>query len=42
MKKVYDNPYVVNFFATPVPNYTKVIEDLAKKETANPIYSPKK
>ena len=30
--------YVVNFFAEPLIDYGKLIEQQAKKESANPIY----
>lgn len=31
--------YVVNFFATPVINYSLLISEQASKESSNPIYT---
>ena len=38
MKKKNNDFYVVNFFSTPIPNYSEFIKEQANKETANPIY----
>lgn len=41
-KKVEGNRlYVVNFFATPLINYTELIT-LQAKENSSPVYDPKK
>lgn len=31
--------YVVNFFATPVINYSLLISEQASKESSNPVYT---
>lgn len=41
-KKVEDNSlYVVNFFATPIVDYTELIR-LQADEVSSPVYDPKK
>lgn len=38
MKKKSNDFYVVNFFSTPIPNYSEVIKEQSKKKASNPIY----
>lgn len=35
-----ENFYVVNFFATPLPDYSQIINQQASKETPNGMYIP--
>lgn len=35
------NAFVVNFFATPIPDYSKEIERLSMIETPNPVFDNK-
>lgn len=39
--KTCNDLYVVNFFATPVTDYSTLIE-LQSKETSSPMYDPNK
>ena len=38
-KETNHGNYVVNFFATPVINYSFLISEQAEKEYSNPIYN---